>query len=174
MTIKTIFLDRDGVINKDTKYVYRIRDFQFIPGIFDACKYFLEIDYQIIVITNQSGIGRGYYNKRDFKDINSWMISEFNKNDINILDVFYCPHLPEDCCDCRKPKPGMFFLAKNKYNIDMKNSWVIGDSERDIKAANLAGIEKTILLSRASEANQTTSDAAFFLNSLKEISTIIF
>jgi len=131
MTIKTIFLDRDGVINKEVSYLHKIEDFEFIDGVFKACHYLISLDYKLIIITNQSGISRGYYTEKDFQIITEWMIAEFQKNDIIILDIFHCPHLPNSNCNCRKPKPGMLLDAKYKHNIDMQNSWLIGDKEID-------------------------------------------
>jgi len=173
MSIKTIFLDRDGVINKDTNYLFKIEDFEFISGVFEACNYFKILGYKIIIITNQSGIGRGYFTSNDFLIINQWMIEQFKKNGVNILDIFHCPHLPKSKCDCRKPKPGMFIKAKNKYDINMDKSWMIGDSERDIKAANLAGIKKTILVRSGSKINDSKSNAMFFLDSIDQVNKII-
>jgi D-glycero-D-manno-heptose 1,7-bisphosphate phosphatase len=173
MSIKTIFLDRDGVINKDTNYLFKIEDFEFISGVFEACNYFKILGYKIIIITNQSGIGRGYFTSNDFLIINQWMIEQFKKNGVNILDTFHCPHPPESKCDCRKPKPGMFIKAKNKHSIDMENSWMIGDSERDIQAANLAGIKKTILIRSGLNINESKSDAMFFLDSIYQAKKII-
>ena len=173
MTIKTIFLDRDGVINKDTNYLSKIEEFEFINGIFKTCKYLLSIDYEIIVVTNQSGIARGYYSEKDFQNITQWMLSQFKINGVKILDVLHCPHSPDSNCNCRKPKPGMFIKAKNKHGIDMEKSWMIGDSERDIKAANLAGIKKTILVRSGHKINESKSDAMFFLDSIYQANQII-
>ena len=89
---KEIFLDRDGVINKEKNYLYKISDFEFIEGVFEACKYLISLNYRIIVVTNQSGISRGFYRKHDFKIITSWMINKFNQNGVKILDVLHCPH----------------------------------------------------------------------------------
>ena len=100
-------------------------------------------------------------------------LNQFNDNDISILDVIHCPHLPNDFCNCRKPKPGMFIEAKNKHNINMKKSWIIGDSERDIRAAILAGIKNTILVRSGHTINEANSNATFFLNSIKQINQII-
>ena len=88
MTVKTIFLDRDGVINKEINYLHKIDDFEFIDGVFETCQYLISLDYKIIVITNQSGIARGYYTANDFQIITNWMIAEFKKNNVDILDVF--------------------------------------------------------------------------------------
>ena len=173
MPIKTIFLDRDGVINKDTNYLSKIEEFVFINGIFETCQYLLNIDYKIIIVTNQSGIARGYYSEKDFQKITHWMLAQFKINGINILDVFHCPHSSDSNCNCRKPKPGMFIKAKNKHGIDMEKSWMIGDSERDIQAANLAGIKKTILVRSGQKINESKSDAMFFLDSIYQANQII-
>ena len=173
MSIKTIFLDRDGVINKEKNYLYKIDDFEFIDGVFEACQHLINLDYKIIIITNQSGIARGYYSANDFQIITNWMIAEFKKNNVDILDVFHCPHSPSSNCDCRKPKPGMFIEAKNKHNIDMLKSWMIGDSERDIRAANLAGIKNTILVRSGHKINESNSNAMFFLDSINKTNQII-
>ena len=168
MTIKTIFLDRDGVINKEVGYLHKIEDFEFIDGVFEACKYFQSVGYKIIVITNQSGITRGYYGEQEFHAVNNWMLEQFKDNGIEILDVFFCPHGPEDNCDCRKPKPGMFIQANNKYGIDMNKSWMIGDKEADITAANAAGIQNTILVKSGHAIDEQNSNAQFILDSIKQ------
>jgi len=168
MTIKTIFLDRDGVINKEKGYLHKIKDFEFISGVFETCRYLQGLNYKIIIITNQSGISRGLYTENDFQIINNWMISEFKKNDINILDVFHCPHSPESNCNCRKPKPGMLIKAKNKYKIDMQNSWMLGDKESDIIAANNSGITNTIIVRSGHPINEIDSNAKFIINSINQ------
>jgi len=161
MAIKTIFLDRDGVVNKEVRYLSKLSDFEFIDGIFDACLYFQKLGYEIVIVTNQSGITRGYYNENDYQKLTEWMLGQFNDNGINILDTFYCPHGPESLCECRKPKPGMLIEAKHKYNISMKDSWMIGDSESDIKAANAAGISNTILVRSGHLVDESNSNSKF-------------
>jgi D-glycero-D-manno-heptose 1,7-bisphosphate phosphatase len=173
MSIKTIFLDRDGVINKEINYLHKIDDFEFIDGVFETCQYLISLDYQIIVITNQSGISRGYYTEKDFQIITEWMIAEFQKNDIIILDIFHCPHLPNSNCNCRKPKPGMLLDAKYKHNIDMQNSWLIGDKEIDIIAANSSGITNTILVKSGHKINEVDSNAKYFLDSIQQSKQVI-
>ena len=170
---KAIFLDRDGVINIEVNYLYRINDFEFIEGIFEACHHFQNLGYSIIIVTNQSGIARDLYKDEDFQVLTNWMIKEFMKNNITILDTYYCPHGPESKCNCRKPKPGMLIEAKIKHNINMKNSWMIGDQEVDIKAANDAGIKNTILVRSGHKTNEASSNAMFFLDSIKQIEQVI-
>ena len=173
MPIKTVFLDRDGVINKEVGYLHKIQDFEFIDGVFKACLYFQSLDYQIIVVTNQSGIGRGYYNEGDFHIINNWMLEQFKNKRIEILDVFFCPHDPESNCDCRKPKPGMFNQANEKHDIDMEKSWMIGDKEADVAAANSAGIKNTILVKSGHTIDEENSNARFILGSIDKAKEII-
>lgn len=166
MSIKVVFLDRDGVINEEVGYLHRIKDFKFIPGVMDACRYFQSLGYQLIVVTNQSGIARGLYKEDDFYIINEWMLNEFQKEKINILDVFFCPHGPDDDCSCRKPKPGLFLNAKEKYGINMGNSWMLGDKEADIEAASNAGISQTILVRSGHKINEKKTKALYTLDSI--------
>lgn len=141
---KALFLDRDGTINVDSGYVYRIEDFQFLDGIFELCRLAQAKGYLLIVITNQSGIERGYYSEADFQLLNSHMVQEFAKAGIKIDDVFFCPSLTgED----RKPEPGMFLKAQLKHDIDMARSASLGDKPRDIEAAQRAGVGVNILFS---------------------------
>ena len=145
MAIKTIFLDRDGVVNKEVRYLYKLSDFEFIDGIFDACLYFQKLGYEIVIVTNQSGIARGYYNENDYQKLTEWMLGQFNDNGINILDTFYCPHGPEENCECRKPKPGLILQAVIDFQIDLSESYMIGNSETDIHAAKNAGCKGILL-----------------------------
>ena len=126
---RALFLDRDGVINVEKNYVHKIEEFMFIEGIFELVQLFIKKGFKIIVITNQAGIARGIYTEDDFEKLNSWMLSEFEKRDARIDDVYYCPdHLEngigkykKDSFD-RKPNPGMIFKAKEKYNLDLAGS----------------------------------------------------
>ncbi|WP_458699950.1 D-glycero-beta-D-manno-heptose 1,7-bisphosphate 7-phosphatase [Sulfurospirillum sp. 1307] len=143
---KAIFLDRDGIINIDKSYVYKKEDFEFNEGIFETLRHLQKLGYLLFIVTNQSGIGRGYYSEKDFLQLTDWMIKEFYKKDINISKVYYCPHSPDENCTCRKPNILMFKKAKNEFNVDMKNSWMIGDKQSDIQAGLNAGIENTIFV----------------------------
>ncbi len=173
MQTKAIFLDRDGVINKEKNYLYKKEVFEFIEGVFESCKYFQEIGYQLIIVTNQSGIARGYYQVEDFHQLTKWMLKHFNDRGIEILDVFFCPHGPDSTCNCRKPKPGMLLEAKEKYNINMESSWMIGDKEADVGAANAAGIENTILVKTGHDIDEDNSKARFILKSMQDTIELI-
>ena len=170
---RAIFLDRDGVINKEVGYLHKSEDFEFIDGVFEACKYFQALEYKLIVITNQSGIARGYYQEEDFHTLTKWMLTQFAKQGIDILYVLFCPHGPESTCKCRKPQPGMLLEARDKFDVDMENSWMIGDKEADVSAANAAGINNTILVKSGHSIDEANSKAKFILKSIKDSTQII-
>ena len=144
---KALFLDRDGVINVEKDYLYKIEDFEFIDGIFDLVSHYYDLGYKVFVVTNQSGIARSFYTQSDFSKLTQWMMLEFLKKDIKIEKVYFCPHHPDISgeCSCRKPKPGMILEAASAYDIDLKHSIMIGDKERDIEAGLNAGIKETYL-----------------------------
>lgn len=140
---KAVFLDRDGVINEDSGYVSKIADFHFIDGVFEALKGFSDLGFLLIIVTNQSGISRGFYTLEEFEILNSFMLGEFQKNGILIDKVYFCPHSPEENCECRKPKAGMILRALSEFDIDPDKSILIGDKPSDIQAANLANLAKS-------------------------------
>lgn len=166
---KALFLDRDGVINKEKNYLYKKNDFEFIDGIFELCKYFQKRNYYIIVVTNQSGIARGYYSDKEFLDLSQWMEKKFLENNVIIDKIYYCPHHPDfsQNCNCRKPKPGMILQAQEELNIDLKHSIMVGDKERDIEAAINAGISETYLFNE--ERTFTNSKATRIVSKLEDI-----
>ena len=170
--LKSIFLDRDGVINFDKGYVHKKEDFDFIPEIFDLLKYFKDREFTLFIITNQSGIGRGYYSLGDFNKLNTWMLSELEKFDIHIERVEFCPHKPTDECICRKPKTGMLDQIMKDYDIDLDNSWMIGDKESDINFAKNGKIKKTICVDISNKV-MTKTKPDFIVTSLGDIKNII-
>ena len=149
--MKAAFLDRDGVINIDYEYVGKKEDFKFKEGIFELLKFLQNKGYKLFIVTNQSGISRGYYNENDFHKLMKWMINELKKENIKIKDYEFCPHHPEITgeCECRKPNPGMILNLAKKYDIDLKNSIMIGDNLSDIKAGENAGIKKNYLINES-------------------------
>jgi len=170
---KIIFLDRDGVINEEKSYLHRIEDFIFIDGVFESLRLLQKFGYQFIVVTNQSGIGRGIYSNEDYLFIDKWMKKEFEKNGVKILHSIHCPHAPEQNCNCRKPKPGMFEECFNMFQISKRDSWVIGDSERDIEAGIRAGLKNTILVRSGHPIDEKNTKANFIFDSIKGIAEII-
>lgn len=142
MPPKALFLDRDGTINIDHGYVYRQEDFEFIPGIFELCARAQELGYLIIVITNQSGIARGYYTEADYANITAYMVAQFAERGIRIADVLHCPELSGPN---RKPAPGLFLQAQQRHGLDMAASVSVGDKPRDVEAAAQAGCGSNFL-----------------------------
>ena len=148
---KAIFFDRDGTLNEEIGYLYEFEKFKWIDGAIDAIKFCNDHDYLVIVITNQSGVARGYYTESDIKKLHQQINEDLKKFDAHIDDFFYCPHHPDAAvekyridCECRKPKSKMLEDACKKYNIDKSKSLMIGDSLRDVECAENAGI-KSIL-----------------------------
>ncbi|MEC0227949.1 D-glycero-alpha-D-manno-heptose-1,7-bisphosphate 7-phosphatase [Paenibacillus alba] len=162
MKSKALFLDRDGVINVEKNYVYRIQDFEFQPHVFEVLQKFQSENYLLIIITNQAGVAKGYYSEEDFHILNNWMLEQFQKADVNITNVYYCPfHLNgappynQDSFN-RKPNPGMIFAARDEFLIDLEASVLIGDQESDILAGINAGIKKNVLLTKVEQRGQKT------------------
>jgi D-glycero-D-manno-heptose 1,7-bisphosphate phosphatase len=145
---KVLFLDRDGVINLDIHYLYRIEDCVFTEGIFDLVKSYQDKGYLIIVVTNQAGIAKGLYTEADYFKLRDYIHSEFANRSITITAEYYCPHHPDYTgdCNCRKPKPGMLLQAARDWNIDMAKSIMIGDKESDMFAAKRAEVGERILI----------------------------
>lgn len=170
---KAIFIDRDGVINVEKDYVYKIEDFEFIDGVFESCKYLQELGYMLVVITNQSGIGRGYYTQSDFEKLTAWMIGEFAKNGVNVTHVYHCPHAPNEICNCRKPKTGMIDTAVEEFDIDVSKSYLIGDKVSDMECAKNAKIKTSIHVKSGHSFDESDSNADFIIDSIKEIKNII-
>ena len=146
-----LFLDRDGVINVEYGYVYRREDFVFVEGIFELVKTANDLGFLVIVVTNQAGIGRGYYTEADFWMLMDWMKLEFEQKGARIDAIYFCPFHPDGIgkyrkeSECRKPNPGMLFQAAEDWNIDLPKSVMIGDKESDIEAGRTAGINNLIL-----------------------------
>jgi len=144
---KAIFLDRDGVINKEVSYLSDPKDFEFIEGSIEALKILKQKGFLLIIITNQAGIARGFFTEESLTTIHHKMIEILKKNNIQLDDIYYCPHHPEftGLCYCRKPNPGMILKAQQKYNIDLFNSYMVGDTLNDINTG-LAAKCKTVLV----------------------------
>ena len=150
MSKKALFLDRDGVINIDYGYVHKIENFKFFDGIFDIVRYFQNRDYYIFIVTNQSGIERGYYTTEDYKILTLWMLKQFQKEKITINKVAFCPYLTGKNSKCRKPNRGMIDTILSEFDVDLNNSIMIGDKPSDIDMAINVGIKETIYISSKS------------------------
>jgi len=154
-SFKALFLDRDGIINVDHGYVSKIEDFEFTEGIFDFLHLFMKEGYKLFIVTNQSGIGRGYYTQNDFETLTRWMLAEFKKQNISIESVHYCNHAPEEKCACRKPETGMVDEILALHNIDLNDSFMIGDKQSDIDLAHNRQIAFTVAIGERAIENAT-------------------
>jgi len=147
-----LFLDRDGVINIDHTYVSKKEDFEFVDGIFELCRSAKQLGFLIFVVTNQAGIGRGYYTEKDFLDLTDWMMGVFNNEGAAIDKVYFCPTHPEHGIGkfkvdsyYRKPGPGMILLAAEEFDVDLGHSVLVGDKESDIAAGLAANVRVNLL-----------------------------
>lgn len=143
MVNKAVFFDRDGTINSDEGhyYIFRKEDFVFNPGVFEGMKRLADAGYLLIVVTNQGGVAKGLYTEADVETVNGYMSNMLLEHGIEIRKTYYCPHHDSVApCSCRKPQPGMLVKAIQEFNISAENSFMIGDSCRDIEAAYAAGV----------------------------------
>lgn len=175
---KALFLDRDGIINVDHGYVYQSENFEFVEGIFELCQQAQAKGYKLIIITNQSGIGRGKYSIAQFEQLTQWMKQQFLLHNVIIDDVYYCPHHPTKAlkeylveCNCRKPQPGMIIEAATQHQIDVKQSIFIGDKVSDMQAAEAAGIDNRVLV--ASEYQDHQQIKAHRVDNIRQICSFI-
>jgi len=145
---RAIFLDRDGVINKEVNYLSDPDCFEFIKGSIKALKILKNKGYLLILITNQAGIARGYFTEDTLRIIHNKMQKKLRENNIELDDIFYCPHHPDFTgpCECRKPNPGMILNAKKKFNINLNESYMVGDTLKDIQTGRLANCKTVLLL----------------------------
>lgn len=146
---RAIFLDRDGTLNRDFGYVHEISAWEWLPGSIAALKTLQGAGYLLIVISNQSGIARGFYSFEQLKSLEQWVSGQLQKEGIKINAWFYCPHAPDAGCYCRKPKPGMLLTAAEMFAIDLSESWMIGDKISDIEAGRNAGCKCVLLVASA-------------------------
>ncbi|MDR2051004.1 MAG: HAD family hydrolase [Deltaproteobacteria bacterium] len=169
---RALFLDRDGVINRDFGYVYRKEQFEFVDGIFDLTRAARREGYLVIVITNQSGIGRGIYGEADFQALMQWVRVEFEARGTGLDAIYHCPFHPEYGLGgykrespCRKPAPGMILQAARDHSLDLASSLLVGDSVTDMQAGEAAGVGRLFLLT--GEDNKYA--AAFPISNLREL-----
>ncbi|WP_017444402.1 D-glycero-beta-D-manno-heptose 1,7-bisphosphate 7-phosphatase [Gayadomonas joobiniege] len=171
---KALFLDRDGIINQDTGYLYQIKDCKFVEGVFELCQQATREGWQIFVITNQSGIARGLYSVQQMHQLHQWMKYEFKQRGAHITQFYFCPHHSEKGeppydikCSCRKPEPGLLLEAARQHEVALPDSIMLGDKHSDMLAAKRAGIQRRILLS--SQYDQNSDAATQVIQKLEQI-----
>jgi len=173
---RALFLDRDGVINHDAGYTSKIEDFQFIDGIFELCREAKRLGYLIIVVTNQAGIGRGYYSEQDFLVLTEWMKARFIEEAAPITEVYFCPYHSEHGVGVykqesfdRKPNPGMLLKAAESLQIDLRQSIMIGDKVSDMRAAKAACVKYRFYLTEKKLSVDIPDEATHFTSSLLDL-----
>ncbi|WP_233847654.1 D-glycero-beta-D-manno-heptose 1,7-bisphosphate 7-phosphatase [Paraburkholderia sp. HD33-4] len=177
MTRKALFIDRDGVVNIDTGYLHEPSQCVFVEGIFELVRAANHAGWPVVLVTNQAGIGRGYFTVAQFQAFTDWMLGEFQSRGARIDRVYYCPHHPEfglgeyrQACACRKPQPGMFLQARADLDLDMEGSLMIGDKPSDLLAAARAGVAHRFLLAPAGECDlELTESPGSRIDSLSEL-----
>ncbi len=168
------FLDRDGVINQDKAYVHRWEDFAFMPGAVEGMRRLQDAGYALVIVTNQSGLARGYYTEAEYQTLTQRLLSELQQQGVKVEGVYHCPHHPKGSvaqwavdCDCRKPAPGLILQAAAELGLDLSNSILVGDKPSDIEAARAAGVGKAYRVdsdnpeSGDDSASQALSDGRF-------------
>lgn len=159
MVSQAVFLDRDGTIAEDVGYCCSPDDFKLFPGTVKAIRMLNKNDFKVILITNQSGIGRGYFTEETLTRIHDKMMEDFARLKVHVDDIYYCPHHPDDNCDCRKPKPKLVLQAAREHDIDLKRSFVIGDQMKDVELGKAVGC-KTILIQAQPPRNESVTPDA--------------
>lgn len=153
---RAIFLDRDGVLNVNRPdHVKTWNEFVFLPGALDALRQIAASDFVVLVMTNQSAIGRGHTSDAAVREIHNRMIAAVESAGGRIDAVYYCPHSPADGCDCRKPKTGMYLQSAREWNIDLSRSYVVGDASADVTAARAIGARAILVLTGRGREQQS-------------------
>ncbi|MDP9499922.1 D-glycero-beta-D-manno-heptose 1,7-bisphosphate 7-phosphatase [Bisgaard Taxon 45] len=177
---KAIFLDRDGTLNIDHGYVHEIDQFQFIEGSIEALQQLKDMGYLLVLVTNQSGIARGYFSEDQFLQLTEWMDWSLADRGVDLDGIYYCPHHTEGKgdyaqeCDCRKPKPGMLLQAIRELNIDPSASFMVGDKVEDLLAGKGAKIKHTVLVKTGKPITEEgVKQADYLLESIADLPNLI-
>jgi D-glycero-D-manno-heptose 1,7-bisphosphate phosphatase len=175
---RAVFLDRDGVLVRDSGYVHRVQDLQLLPGAVEGLLALQQAGYLLVVVTNQSGIARGLYTEADYQCFTSAMRSALQQSGVELTDVLHCPHLPNAAvarfaveCSCRKPSPGMLLRAIAEFGIDPGRSMMVGDRDSDLQAGRAAGVRHNFLIGEPGSSSTQKPDGIF--SNLSELSTYL-
>lgn len=149
MSKAAVFIDRDGTINEEKDYLYRIEDWEWIVGSFEAIKLFNDADFLVVVVSNQAGVARGKYTEYDIERLHDYVNDELSRFGARIDAYYYCPHHPDfgaiRKCSCRKPQPGLILQAQRDFDIDLGRSYMVGDKLSDIQAGEAAGVKQVMV-----------------------------
>jgi D-glycero-D-manno-heptose 1,7-bisphosphate phosphatase len=163
------FIDRDGVINAERHHVYRVEDFEILPGVVQALRYLAQLGYTLVVVTNQAGIAKGKYRPADYQHLTQHMLLWFASQGVHFAGVYHCPHHPQGSvpaftmeCDCRKPAPGLLLRAASDLHLDLSRSVLVGDKPSDAAAGRAAGVRRTVLVESGHDLPADTTPLADF------------
>lgn len=178
---KALFLDRDGVINIEKDFIYKVEDFEFLDSVFETLRYFQDQGYLLFIITNQSGIGRGFFTESDFDILTDWMLQQFKAKGIHISKVYFSPYHPEFGIGeykkdsfCRKPNPGMILQAQKEFDLDLAASILVGDRESDIETGINAGVGLNVLVKSGYPVDLRMTKADLVADDLRFMREIFF
>ena len=143
---KAVFMDRDGTVSEEVGYMYHAGLYKLFPWTAAAIRRLNETGLKAVLITNQSGVGRGYFDETSVGQIHGILTAELEREQARLDGIYYCPHTPDDGCGCRKPQPGMLLQAKNDLDIDLSQSWVVGDKHTDVETAHSVGAKSILVL----------------------------
>jgi len=166
MSKRAVFLDRDGTIAKDVHYCRRVEDFELLPTVPQAIRLLNENGFKVMVVTNQSGIARGYFTEETLGQIHQKMKDELAKYNAWVDAIYYCPHHPDDGCDCRKPKTTLFLKAAREFDVDLSRSYVVGDMQMDIDAGTALGCKTVLVTTGPDEGNSVVDPPTCVIDSL--------
>lgn len=174
MAKSAVFVDRDDTLIVDVGYCKHPDRIQLLPGVVEGLRKLYRAGIAIIVVTNQSGVGRGFFTEDDLSAVHARLRSELEASGVSLRAIYYCPHLPEDGCSCRKPRPGLLLQAALEMNLNLKTCFMIGDRELDLLAGRAAGT-RTILVSSKDlrELTDVEHMADFVVNDLVEAASVI-
>jgi D-glycero-D-manno-heptose 1,7-bisphosphate phosphatase len=158
------FLDRDGTLVRDAGYTYRVEDYELLPGVVDGLRTLGKAGFRLAIVTNQSGIARGYFSEAEFQAFQWHLVDDLARAGVEIARSYHCPHLPDAGCDCRKPEPGLLLRARVELGADLARSWVIGDRESDVELARRGHCAGAVRVPKngAADPNRTRDDEEFF------------
>jgi len=166
---RAVFLDRDGTIARDVHYCRRVEDFEILPTVPQAIRQLNECGFEVVVVTNQSGVARGYFTEETLLQIHQHMRQELAEYGARVDAIYYCPHHPDDMCDCAKPRPGLLLRAAEELGIDLRRSFMIGDAVRDIEAGKTAGCRTVLIADGLDARRELTNPPDYVAGSMLEV-----
>ena len=155
-----VFLDRDGTLVRDAGYTHRLSDYALLPNVVKGLRLLVDAGFRLAIVTNQSGIGRGYFGVGDYRAFQQHLEADLARQGIPIERSYHCPHRPDEDCPCRKPAPGLLERAQQELGADLTESWVIGDAARDVELARRAGCRGAVWIGATQTAARTAGALA--------------